>query len=118
MKRVLYTQGSFPERYTRRETERKLGEGYKLVKESNPSELKKLYSVYQVSLRQKLMAKTAKKQVEEKKTQKECPPGKVLNMETNRCNKVKIMKKTVKKSVEKPAKKTVESLGCKKTSNY
>lgn len=106
MKRVLYTQASFPERYTKRETERKLGEGYKLVKDSNPSELKKLYSVYQVTLRQKLLAKTAKKPVEEKKTQKECPPGKVLNPKTNRCNKVKILKKTVKKPVTSPSKPT------------
>ena len=46
-KSFIYS-GIISKRYTKRETDRKLVEGYKLVKESNPSELKKLYSVYQV----------------------------------------------------------------------
>ena len=39
---------------------------------------------------------------------KECPPGKVLNPKTNRCNKVNTPKKTKKPAPKKSVKKTVK----------
>ena len=98
MKRVLYTQKSFPERYTTREIKRKLDEGYKLVsKQSDSRELKRMYEEYQVGLKLKLKAKTQKKSLE-----KVCPPGKVLNPKTKRCNKIKEVPVKVVKKKESP----------------